>query len=304
MRRTEKITELAIANPPHPDPNTIDGVDPKTHATQTWERHDDTWQTHVRAGRGTVAVTATEASHPGLTAQLNALSAQRAFIDEHGAEMAANAFVMDYYGKGWDKLGPLPQSVTTALKLPSETKIVDPSTGKTWDVDGGTATAEEFRHLGRGGYEATITASGDDLKRVLALRDAAVAANHRYGAELIDRGFAALSSQHGHEAEAPAAAPPTKERAQAAVDALREAGTHMVNVSKLEPWNGKPQTGSFVDLGDGIVAQHAGRGVYRYMDVTEQLGGVLPPIGQTVSLNQFGQIQQPEHAHAQSLGRS
>jgi hypothetical protein len=100
-----------------------------------------------------------------------------------------------------------------------------------------------------------------------------------------------------------AVAPPSKADAQAAVDVLRESGVYMVSVSTLEPWNGKPQTGSFIDLGDGVVAQHAGRGIYRYMDVDEHLNGIAPPLGQTVSLNQAGQVQAAAQAQAQSLGR-
>ncbi len=66
---------------------------------------------------------------------------------------------------------------------------------------------------------------------------------------------------------------------QAGIDRLRDAGNYVVSAASVQPWAGKAQSGPFVDLGDGLVAQHIGRGAYILMDVQRDLGGVMPPIG-------------------------
>ncbi len=65
-------------------------------------------------------------------------------------------------------------------------------------------------------------------------------------------------------------------------------------------WDGSTRSGTFVDFGNGLVAQHQGRGAYAVADVQQQLGGVQPPIGQYATLQQNGQIQAPQQT--QSLG--
>jgi hypothetical protein len=102
-------------------------------------------------------------------------------------------------------------------------------------------------------------------------------------------------------ADVPRSAPQIAD-VQAAVDEMRENGKYLPNVRTLEPWNGKPSFGSFVDLGDGAVAQHTQRGAYSYLDVQRDLGGVQPPFGQPVALSQNGQVQVPQ-VDAPSLGR-
>ena len=88
---------------------------------------------------------------------------------------------------------------------------------------------------------------------------------------------------------------------QRAIDGLRDQNVQMVSARDVQPWNGKAQVGSFVDLGDGLVAQHIGRGNYSYMDVQQDLGGVQPPIGQYTTLAANGQVQVPQ-VEAPSLG--
>ncbi len=65
-------------------------------------------------------------------------------------------------------------------------------------------------------------------------------------------------------------------------------------------WDGSTRSGTFLDLGNGQVAQHQGAGAYAVADVQQQLGGVQPPIGQYATLQQNGQIEMPQQR--QSLG--
>ena len=309
-RRTAAITDLAIANPPQPDPNRIDITDAKTHQTRTYERRDgDAWQTHVPGARGGHTFVIDAKSDPGLVKQLDGLSAQRAFVGTHGAEMAANAFVTDYYGKGWDKAGPIPEAVTKTLKLPSETRIADPKSGITWNVQGDDASHEQRIHLGRGSIEETTHASGDQLKAILVLRDRAVATNHQYGAELIDRNF----NEMERAAQQRSAPGPTKsstgqhdavrpEAVNSRISELRSHGISLPNVTALREYEARPQTGSFVHLDADTVAQHCGRGVYQICDVNRDLHGVTPPEGVTLDLAANGAITQAQtpvigHSH-------
>jgi hypothetical protein len=56
-------------------------------------------------------------------------------------------------------------------------------------------------------------------------------------------------------------------------------------------WDGTARAGTFLDLGNGQVAQHQGRGNYAVMDVQRDLRGVQPPIGQYAAIAQVGQAQ-------------
>ncbi len=102
--------------------------------------------------------------------------------------------------------------------------------------------------------------------------------------------------------QAPGRATPEIADVQIAIDGLRDQGVRLVSAQSVQPWNGKTQVGSFVDLGDGMVAQHIGRGNYSFMDVQQDLGGVQPPIGQFVTLAPNGQAQVPQ-IEPPSLGR-
>ena len=99
----------------------------------------------------------------------------------------------------------------------------------------------------------------------------------------------------GHAPERRAAALPDEPRpsidvasVQAGVDRLLERGTSLPPVRTVEAWNGTQRAGSFVDVADGVVAQHVGRGAYLSYDVGRDLGGVSPPIGRYVELEQSG----------------
>jgi hypothetical protein len=86
-------------------------------------------------------------------------------------------------------------------------------------------------------------------------------------------------------------APPSLSDVQAGIDRLRANGVNLPNARSVEPWNGEPSYGSFVDLGSDMVARHNGRGAYSVMDVQRDLGGVSPPIGQCAQLSADGQVQ-------------
>jgi hypothetical protein len=67
--------------------------------------------------------------------------------------------------------------------------------------------------------------------------------------------------------------------------------SRMPPMREAKPWDGKPRDGTFVDLGNGQVAQHQGRGDYAVMDVQRDFGGVRPPIGRYVGAQQIAQVQ-------------
>ncbi len=88
---------------------------------------------------------------------------------------------------------------------------------------------------------------------------------------------------------------------QNAVDAHNQTSSRpLPDARSVSEWNGSTRSGTFLDLGNGQVAQHQGQGAYAVTDVQQQLGGVQPPIGQYATLQQGGQIQAPQQT--QSLG--
>jgi hypothetical protein len=90
---------------------------------------------------------------------------------------------------------------------------------------------------------------------------------------------------------------------QAALERLRDDGKRLPDAQSVAPWSGKNSSGTFVDLGDGIVAQHIGRGSYAIMDVQQDLRGVQPPSGQYAELSANGQFQIPQQGQAPFFGR-
>jgi hypothetical protein len=88
---------------------------------------------------------------------------------------------------------------------------------------------------------------------------------------------------------------------QKAIDAHNQQSNRpLPNARSVADWDGSTRSGTFIDLGDGQVAQHQGAGAYALADVQKQLGGVQPPIGQYATLQSSGQIQVPQQT--QSLG--
>ena len=71
------------------------------------------------------------------------------------------------------------------------------------------------------------------------------------------------------------------------------------NVSQ---WDGRTREGTFLDLGNGQVAQHQGRGDYAIMDVQRDLHGLQPPIGQYAAISPNGLVQTPQQALYPTLG--
>lgn len=78
---------------------------------------------------------------------------------------------------------------------------------------------------------------------------------------------------------------------QAHVDRANGAGGRFPAVRSTADWNGKPTYGSFVHLGDGLVAQHLGRGAYAVFDVARDLHGVQPPEAVPMSIDRHGSVQ-------------
>jgi len=186
-QRMTAITSLALANPATQDTRLIelDGI--RWHATRTGWAQTVELPGLPNNSFGIPAFTTVDRPADAQTAKaLDQLAANRKFNNTHYAEAVANAYVMDYYGKGWSETGPLPEVVTQALGLASEQHITDPQTGHAWNTDGhGHFSREETRLIGRVVIHETHGASGEELSRLSQLQQSAVRANADYGRQLI-----------------------------------------------------------------------------------------------------------------------
>ena len=194
-KRTTAATALALANPATQDTKniTLDGAE--------WQRGREGWTKEVPVEQMGFAqsdefgrpITISQPADAKTGAQLDQIASNRQFNNDHYAEDVSKAYVMDYYGKGWNKQGPLPETVTNNLKLANEEHIKDPATGHTWAADGkGGFTRDELTM----GYDtpviSTVKAEGDELARVSKLQHAAAEANAAYGSHLIAQKFEQL----------------------------------------------------------------------------------------------------------------
>jgi hypothetical protein len=85
---------------------------------------------------------------------------------------------------------------------------------------------------------------------------------------------------------------PDPSQLQPAIDQHNDSRqSRLPDARDVAPWDGTARVGTFLDLGNGQVAQHQGRGNYAVMDVQRDLGGVQPPIGQYTAVAQIGQAQ-------------
>ena len=186
-QRMTAITALALANPATQDMRQIelDGI--RWHATRSGWAQTVELPGLPNNSFGIPAFTTVDRPADAQTAKaLDQLAANREFNNAHYAEAVANAFVMDYYGKGWSATGPLPEAVTRALGLASEQHITDPQTGHVWNANGdGHFSRKETRLIGRVVIHETHGASGEELSRLSQLQQAAVRANANYGRQLI-----------------------------------------------------------------------------------------------------------------------
>lgn len=186
-QRMTAITSLALANPATQDTRLIelDGI--RWHATRTGWAQTVELPGLPNNSFGIPAFTTVDRPADAQTAKaLDQLAANREFNNTHYAEAVANAYVMDYYGKGWSETGPLPEVVTQALGLASEKHITDPQTGHAWNADGhGHFSREETRLIGRVVIHETHGASGEELSRLSQLQQSAVRAHANYGRQLI-----------------------------------------------------------------------------------------------------------------------
>ena len=67
---------------------------------------------------------------------------------------------------------------------------------------------------------------------------------------------------------------------------LRQTGTNLPDPTSVQSYNPRSQTGTFVQIGPDTVAQHLGRGAYQVASVSRDLSGVMPPLGQPVTISQ------------------
>ncbi len=213
-QRTTAVTSLALANPVTQDTKniTLDGTE--------WHASRGGWTKEVQQttpglpqaddfGR---PITISEPADAKTAKQLDQLAANRQYNNAHYAESVSQAYVMDYYGKGWNKNGPLPEVVTQELKRPSETQIADPATGHTWTADGKGHFSREETTVGFDmPVTMTVKADGAELARVGKLQQEAMQSNAAYGSQLIADKYAQLQQTSIHQQApvqpAPAATP-------------------------------------------------------------------------------------------------
>lgn len=141
----------------------------------------------------------------------------------------AQAFVMAYYGKGWDRHGPLPEHVTQGLQRPSEQRIADPATGQLWE-----ATAQGFvrtEAAPRFGMARTLSAEGDALARLRQARQHIREANAQYGAGLIGQKYDEMLQRV--RASPPDLQPPQAPSRPAATSGVRRASTGDPDLDRL-----------------------------------------------------------------------
>jgi len=205
-QRMTAITALALANPATQDTRRIelDGV--RWHATRTGWAQTVEITGLPNNSFGIPAFATVDRPADAQTAKaLDQLAANRAFNNAHYTPDVANAYVMDYYGKGWSTAGPLPEVVTQALGLACEQHVTDPQTGHVWSTDGhGRFSREETRLIGRVVIHETHGASGEELSRVSQLQQAAVRTNANYGRQLIAQKYEAWQATQLHAPIAPA----------------------------------------------------------------------------------------------------
>jgi hypothetical protein len=219
-QRTTAVTALALANPATQDTKniTLDGTE--WHASRGgWTKEvQQTTPGMPQADDFGRPITISEPADAKTGKQLDQLAANRQYNNAHYAESVSQAYVMDYYGKGWNKNGPLPDAVTHELKRPSETQINDPATGHTWTADGKGHFSREETTVG---YDTPITqtvkATGDELARVSQLQQAATQSNAAYGSQLIAEKYTQLQQSVAHQ-QAPVQPAPVGSPHHAAVD--------------------------------------------------------------------------------------
>jgi hypothetical protein len=216
-KRTTAVTELALANPATQDTKTI------TLDNTEWHASRDGWTKDVQVTLAGLPqaddfgrpITMGEKADAKTGAQLDQIAANRQYNNAHYTEAVSQAYVMDYYGKGWNKVGPLPEAITQELKLPSETQIKDPKTGLTWTADGNGQFSRKETTVG---YDTPVTetvkASGEELARVSKLQQEAAQSNASYGSQLIAQKYEQL--QAPTQQQAPVQPTPASHPGQAA----------------------------------------------------------------------------------------
>jgi hypothetical protein len=216
-KRTTAATELALANPSTQDTKTIKLDNIEWHASREgWTKEvQETYPGLPQADEFGRPFTVSEKADAKTGAQLDQIAANRQYNNAHYTEAVSQAYVMDYYGKGWNKVGPLPDAITHELKLPSETHIKDPATGFTWTADG---KGQFSRNETTVGYDTPVTqtvkASGEELARVSKLQQEAVQSNAAYGSQLIAQKYQQLEAPT--QQQAPVQPTPASHPGQAA----------------------------------------------------------------------------------------
>lgn len=133
------------------------------------------------------------------SAQLNQIAAQRQSANDHYPQIVAKAYVMDYYGRGWDESGTLPEFATKALNMPSETHVKDPATGKVWDATpkGFERTERTYVPEGDGAVarDVTVQPNAQEAARLLHAQQQVREGNAQQGARFIAQTYEAVQQQ-------------------------------------------------------------------------------------------------------------
>lgn len=193
-QRTTAVTALALANPATQDTRHIDLDGTQWHATREgWARQVEIPGVPNTYGIPAV-ITVDKPADARTSEQLNQIAANRQFNNDHYAADVSNAYVMDYYGKGWGANGPLPDVVTKALDLPSEQHLKDPVTGHVWSVaPEGHFTREQAIPVDKMVIREMVQAGGEEQTRLGSLQQSAMQSNAAYGQQLIAEKYEELA---------------------------------------------------------------------------------------------------------------
>ncbi len=202
-KRTAAVTELALAHPRQQDTRniTLDGTEwHASHGTWTKQVYDDSVSIDTL---GAFPVSQRQPADARTATTLDRLTANRQYNNDHYGEDVAKAYVMDHYGRGWNRVGPLPDAVASELHRPSETNVKDPATGQSWTVDGHGGFSRNTYVPTMGGVliAAPVPADPAETARLDKVRNDAVRSNAAYGAQVIHEAYKETQNQGRAEAQ-------------------------------------------------------------------------------------------------------
>ncbi|WP_431111817.1 zeta toxin family protein [Variovorax paradoxus] len=251
------------------------------------------------------------------SAQLNQIAAQRQSANDHYPQIVAKAYVMDYYGRGWDKSGTLPEFATKALNMPSETHIKDPTTGKVWDATAKGFERTERTYVPEGGdgavaRDVTVQPTAQEAAHLLQAQQQVREGNAQQGARFIAQTYEAVQQQQPQALQRQSQSAPARTEAPASASAA-------VTNATSGPMREEPQAavGHLTPQQIERITTHESRVVptpggmsfaeaHRRRDEPEQISaGSLQPVGKLDEIHRTkgGPLYRVHQAQEQALMR-